>query len=99
MLETGLQAVFVLSLPLEKSGEIKVNSYVAGANPKAMAEISYIIGQEPVEVSGQTLGAWRIENQANQWTYWVRQNKPCIVKVVHSTPGRQMATSLVTGFN
>ena len=99
VMETGLQGVFVLSLPQEKSGEIQVNTYVAGADPKATAKTFHIMGQEQVEVLGQTLEAWRIEDRASQWTYWVRRNKPYIVKVVHPVPGGKMATSLVTGFD
>lgn len=99
VVETGLQAVFVLSLPMETSREINVNSYVAGANAKAIVKTFHIIGQEQVEVLGQTLEAWRIEDRANQWTYWVRQNKPYILKVVHPVPGGKMATSLVTRFD
>lgn len=97
--ETGLQAVFVLSLPLEKPGKVEVNTYVAGAAPGALTKTYHIIGQEQIEVLNQTLEVWRVEDQVSQWTYWVRKEKPYIVKVVHPVPGGQMATSLVTDFN
>ena len=97
--EVGLQAVFVLSLPMERPQEVTVNTYVAGAEPKTVAKTFHIVGQEQVEAMGQTLDAWRIEDRATQWTYWVRQNKPYIVRVTHPLPGGKMATSLVTKFD
>ncbi len=99
VVETGLQAVFVLGLPMKESTEVNVNSYAAGAEPQVVPKTFHIIGKEPVEVMGQSLTAWRVEDRASGWTYWVRQDKPYIVKVVHPFPGGKTATSLVTDFD
>jgi hypothetical protein len=99
VVETGLQAVFTLGLPLDRAGEVTVNTYVTGAEPKVVPKTFHVVSLEYVEVMGETLEAWRVEDRAAQWTYWVRKEKPYIVKVVHPVPGGKMATSLVTGFN
>jgi hypothetical protein len=99
VVETGLQAVFTLSLPLGKPGEVTVNSYVAGAQPAVAPKTFHIVGQETVNVMGQAMDAWRVEDRASQWTYWVRREAPYILKVVHPTPGGQTATSLLTNFD
>lgn len=98
VVETGLQAVFALSLPMEQPGEVTVTTYMPGAEPKAAPKTFHIVGQEKVEAMGESLDTWRIEDRASQWTYWVRREPPYIVKVVHPVPGGQMATSLVTSF-
>lgn len=98
VVETGLQAVFVLSLPMASPGEVTVRTYAAGAEPKVISKTFHITGQETVEVMGQVLEAWRVEDRASQWSYWVRQDAPYILKVVHPTPGGKMATSLLTSF-
>ena len=98
VVETGLQAVFVLSLPMNKASEVTVNTYLPGAEPKLVPKTYHIIGQEKVQVMGQELDAWRVEDRASQWTYWVRQDKPFILKVVHPAAGGKQATSLLTGF-
>jgi len=99
VVETGLQAVFALSLPMERTGEVTVTTYQAGAEPKISAKTFHIVGQESVEVLGQALDAWRIEDRASQWTYWVRRDMPYILKVVHPAPGGKTATSILTGFS
>lgn len=99
VVETGLQAVFALSLPMESHSDVTVTSYVAGAEPKTAPKTYHIVGQETVEVMGRALEAWRIEDRAAQWTYWVRRDAPYIAKVVHPVPGGKMATSLVTSFS
>lgn len=98
VVETGLQAVFVLSLPMAGPGEVTVTTYAAGAEPKVVSKTFHITGQEKVEVMGQVLEAWRVEDHASQWSYWVRQKAPYILKVVHPAPGGKMATSLLTSF-
>ena len=97
VVETGLQAVFTLALPMQP-GEVTVDSYAAGAQPYILPKTFHITGQESVEAMGQSLETWRVEDRASQWTYWVRQDKPYIVKVVHPVPGGAMATSVVTRF-
>lgn len=98
VLETGLQGVFTLSLPMEKPGVVTVDTYAPGAEPKVVPKTFHVVGREYVEVMGQTLETWRVEDRASQWTYWVRKNKPYIVKVVHPFPDGKMATSLVTSY-
>jgi hypothetical protein len=98
VVETGLQAVFTLSLPMGAPGEVTVDTYVAGAEPQTVAKTFHITGREEVEAMGRSLDTWRVEDRASQWTYWVRPDKPYIVKVVHPVPGGKMATSLVTSF-
>lgn len=98
VVETGLQAVFALSLPLEMSDEVTVRSYLPGAKPEVISRVYHIVGEETVEVMGQRMRAWRVEDRAAQWTYWVRRSAPYVVKVVHPVPGNVMATSLLTGF-
>lgn len=66
--------------------------------PKVISKTFHITGQEKVEVMGQVLEAWRVEDRASQWSYWVRQDAPYILKVVHPAPGGKMATSLLTSF-
>lgn len=97
--ETGLHAVFALSLPLSEATEITVDTYLPGAQPQVVPKIFHIIGQERVEAMGQSLNTWRIEDRAQQWTYWVRPDKPYIVKVTHPTADGAMATSLVKRFD
>lgn len=99
VVETGLQGLFALSLPLESSGEVTVRSYLPGAKPEVVTRVYHIVGQETLEVMGQGMAAWRVEDREAQWTYWVRRAAPYIVKVVHPVPGNSMATSLLTGFS
>jgi hypothetical protein len=96
--ETGLQAVFTLSLPFEDEEEVIVKSYTAGAEPTVVSKSFHIVGQEKMKVLGQDLMAWRIEDRAARWTYWVRKDKPYILKIVHPVPGGKMATSIPTSF-
>ena len=99
VVETGLQAVFALSLPPLAGSEPTVTSYVAGANPTALPKTYHVVGQESVRVMGQDFRAWRIEDRAAKWTYWLRREKPYILKVSHPVPGGGMATSFVTRFD
>lgn len=99
VVETGLHAVFALSLPLREATEITVDAYTAGAAPQVTPSTFHVVGQEQVEAMGRTLQTWRVEDRAKQWTYWVRSEKPYIVKVSHPLPGGSMATSIVTRFD
>ena len=98
VVETGLQAVFALSLPMEAPAEYTVTTYIPGAAPKAGIKVFHVVGQETVEAMGQEWNTWRIEDRATNWTYWVRKEAPYIVKVVHPAPEGRMATSVLTAF-
>ena len=99
VVETGLHAVFVLALPFGINSQSTVTTYEAGAEPKTIAKTFHVVGQETVDVMGQELKAWRIEDRESEWTYWVRREKPYIVKVSHPMPSGKMATSVVTQFD
>lgn len=98
VVETGLQAVFVLSLPFETSNDIEVKTYVAGAEPKVVQKTFRIVGEETVEAMGKSFNTWKVEDPATQWTYWVRKEKPYIIKVVHPLADGKIATSVVRTF-
>lgn len=98
VVEMGLNAVFALSLPMNASSEVTVDGYVAGAKPTVIEKTFHVVGQEDVSAMGQSFTAWRIEDRAAQWTYWVRREVPYIVQVVHPLPGGVMSTSVLTEF-
>lgn len=98
VVESNLQGVLAIALPFNTETDILVNSYVGGASPKSQPVTFHVAGQESLDVMGQEVTAWKVQEPNSRWTYWVRKNAPYLVKVSHPGSNGAMLVSILTHY-
>ena len=86
IVEVNLQGVFAAALPLDSVREISVEGYRGGAQPSGEAQVYEVLGQETLTLNGKQMSAWKVHQSRTDWTYWVRKEPPCLLKVSHPAP-------------
>ena len=90
-------ATLAMIIPFEKG--LEANLPVYRAQPASVGtETFHVIGEEDVEAMGQTFRAWKIEASSANWTFWLRKQKPYIVRIDHPLETGEMAISLPDSF-
>ena len=98
IMETNLQGLFAVSLATQELQEINVNAYIAGKSPGVKAVKFLNQGLEKIEVMGELMTTKRIHEPASNWTYWVRNEAPYLVKVLHPSADGKLLMSEVVEF-
>lgn len=90
-------STLALTLPFSEGFEARLP--VHRPQPGAPdSELFQVIGKEKVEALGKSLDAWRVAIPAEKWTFWLRKEKPYVVRIEHPLGDGRMSTSVLEHF-
>ena len=96
--DLSLWATLAMALPFETGFETSLPAIAADRQSLAHTTLR-VIGPETMPAMGAQWRAWKIEAVEPGWIFWVRKEKPYIVRIDHPAPGGGRALSIVTRFD
>lgn len=95
--DLSLWATLAMALPFEAGHEIALPT--PGPEQNVLAHVTLrVAGEARISAMGQEWDAWKVDAVEPQWSFWVRKEKPYIVRIEHPAPGGGRAVSVPTAF-